>query len=278
MRGDTGSWGGTDDTNHGDVALGVVVALIAGVTLLAACGSSGGSSAKDGGSTTTEAAKTTSLPEVTIEAADFSFKTPDTIPAGYVDVTVKNTGKEGHQVQFVKLADGVTFEQFQAAAAKTDIGSLGTSTFVGGPNGADPGESTSAIIKLDPGTYALACFIPGQDGTPHAAHGMTAEVEVEEDGRLRRDGTGHEGHDRARRLRVRAAGRLQRQRHLRRGEPGQRGARARALQDRRRQDPRRREGLHPHAAGHPAAGRAAAVHRGRGNGRAESRTRPRGWT
>ena len=154
------------------------VALIAGVTLLAACGSSGGSSAKDGGSTTTEAAKTTSLPEVTIEAADFSFKTPDTIPAGYVNVTVKNTGKEGHQVQFVKLADGVTFEQFQAAAAKTDIGSLGTSTFVGGPNGADPGESTSAIIKLDPGTYALACFIPGQDGTPHAAHGMTAEVEV----------------------------------------------------------------------------------------------------
>src|SRR4051794_6305462 len=102
------------------------VALLAGVTLLAACGSSGGSSAEDSGSTTTKPAQAaTSLPDVTIETADFSFKTPDTIPAGYVNVTVKNTGKEGHQVQFVKLGDGVTFEQFQASAAKTDIGSLG---------------------------------------------------------------------------------------------------------------------------------------------------------
>ena len=115
---------------------------------------------------------------MTIEAADFSFKAPSTIPAGYVDVTVKNTGKEGHQVQFVKLADGVTMADFDAAAAKTDIGALSSSVFVGGPNGADPGASTSAIVKLEPGTYALACFMPGTDGTPHAAHGMTGTVEV----------------------------------------------------------------------------------------------------
>ncbi len=72
-----------------------------------------GRDAKDGGSTTTKPAKATSLPKVTIEAADFSFKAPATIPAGYVDVTVKNTGKEGHQVQFVKLGDGVTFDAVQ---------------------------------------------------------------------------------------------------------------------------------------------------------------------
>ena len=151
------------------------LAVLAAVTALAACGSSGGSSAKSD-STTTKAA--TTLPKVTIEAADFSFDAPATIPAGYVDVTVKNTGKEGHQVQFVKLGDGVTYDQFKAAAAKTDIGSLSTSTFVGGPNGADPGASTSAILKLDPGTYAIACFIPGTDGQAHAAHGMTGTVEV----------------------------------------------------------------------------------------------------
>jgi uncharacterized cupredoxin-like copper-binding protein len=152
-----------------------VVVVVAVATLIAACGSSGGSSAKSD-STTTKAA--TTLPKVTIEAADFSFEAPSTIPAGYVDVTVKNTGKEGHQVQFVKLGDGVTYDQFKAAAAKTDIGSLSTSTFVGGPNGADPGASTSAILKLEPGTYALACFIPGTDGQAHAAHGMTGTVEV----------------------------------------------------------------------------------------------------
>jgi uncharacterized cupredoxin-like copper-binding protein len=156
------------------------LAVVAAVTLLAACGSSGGSSANDSGSTTTKAA--TTLPKVTIEAADFSFTAPATMPSGYVDVTVKNTGKEGHQVQFVKLGDGVTYDQFKTAASTTDIAALGTSTFVGGPNGADPGESTSAIIKLDPGEYALACFIPGSDGQPHAAHGMTATVKVEKTG------------------------------------------------------------------------------------------------
>lgn len=152
------------------------VAVIAAVIVLTACGSSGGSSAEDNGSTTTKPA--TGLPKVTIEAADFSFTAPATMPAGYVDVTMKNTGKESHQVQFVKLGDGVTFDQFKTAAAKTDIGALGSSVFVGGPNGADPGGSASATVKLDPGTYALACFIPSTDGQPHTAHGMTATVEV----------------------------------------------------------------------------------------------------
>jgi ABC-type glycerol-3-phosphate transport system substrate-binding protein len=101
------------------------LAVLAAVTALAACGSSGGSSAKSD-STTTKAA--TTLPKVTIKAADFSFDAPATMPAGYVDVTVENTGKEGHQVQFVKLGDGVTYDQFKTAAAKTDIGSLSTST------------------------------------------------------------------------------------------------------------------------------------------------------
>jgi uncharacterized cupredoxin-like copper-binding protein len=151
------------------------VVLVAVVTLLAACGSSGGSGAKSDSSTTTKAE---SLPKVTIEAADFSFKAPATMPAGYVDVTLKNTGKEGHQVQFVKLGNGVTMDAFVAAASKTDIGALSSSVFVGGPNGADPGQSVTATVKLEPGTYALACFIPGSDGQPHAAHGMTGTVKV----------------------------------------------------------------------------------------------------
>jgi hypothetical protein len=152
-----------------------VAALVAVVLTLAACGSSGGSGAKDSDTTTT---KPKALPEVTIEAADFSFKAPDTMPAGYVEVTVNNTGKESHQVQFVKLGDGVTMDQFVAAASKTDLAAMGTSVFVGGPNGADPGGSATATVKLDPGTYGLACFIPTTDGQSHAAHGMTASVEV----------------------------------------------------------------------------------------------------
>jgi uncharacterized cupredoxin-like copper-binding protein len=155
----------------------ITAVLAAALMALAACGSSGGSSAKSDSSTTAAAE---SRPAVTIEAADFSFKAPSTMPAGYVDVTVKNTGKEPHQVQFVKLAPGVTQQQFVAAASKTDIAALDGSVFVGGPNGADPGASQTTTIKLEPGTYGLACFIPGSDGQPHAAHGMTGTVEVEQ--------------------------------------------------------------------------------------------------
>ena len=50
--------------------------------------------------------------------------------------------------------------------------------FVGGPNDAAPGKSTTVTVKLGPGLYAVMCFIPGADGKPHAAHGMIGEVQV----------------------------------------------------------------------------------------------------
>ena len=45
-------------------------------------------------------------------------------------------------------------------------------------NDAAPGKSTTATVKLDPGLYAVTCFIPGADGKPHAAHGMIDELQV----------------------------------------------------------------------------------------------------
>ena len=144
------------------------VAVAAAVLLFAACGSSSGSSAKD---TSTTTKKTTTLPKVTIEAADFSFDVPATIPAGYVDVTVNNTGKEGHQVQFVKLGDGVTYDDFKAAAAKTDISALSTSTFVGGPNGADPGGPRPRSSSSTRGPTRSRASFPAPTGrrTPRTA-------------------------------------------------------------------------------------------------------------
>jgi hypothetical protein len=104
---------------------------------------------------------------------------PAEIPAGYVNVTLKNTGKESHQIGFVKLGS-MTFAQFKTAASTTNIAAIKPGTvFLGGPNGADPGKQTSAIVKLDPGNYAVVCFIPANsDGKPHAAHGMVSAVKV----------------------------------------------------------------------------------------------------
>jgi hypothetical protein len=152
----------------------MIALAVAGIALTG-CGSSSKGSSSD--TTTTAVAKP--IPEVKITAADYTFAMPAEVPAGYVNVTIDNTGKESHQVGFVKLGS-MTFDQFKAVANKTNIGAVKPGTvFLGGPNGADPGQKTSAIVKLDAGDYAVVCFIPANtDGKPHSAHGMVSPVKV----------------------------------------------------------------------------------------------------
>ena len=140
---------------------------------LAGCGSDSDSS--DAPTTTAPAA---TRPEVTITAHDYSFDLPAQIPAGYVDVTIDNQGKEDHQAQLVKLGS-LSFDEFKSSDDITKVPA--DTVFVGGPNEAVPGKSTTATLKLDPGKYAVVCFIPSpKDGKPHEAKGMVKQVEVVE--------------------------------------------------------------------------------------------------
>ncbi|MDQ1461045.1 MAG: hypothetical protein QOI08_2529, partial [Actinomycetota bacterium] len=148
------------------------VALLA----LAGCGSSSKPSSSGNGSSTTTAAK--SRPHVTIEAKDFAYTLPASMPSGWVDVTLHNSGKTGHQIAFSKLGT-MSFTAFKAAAITTDVKKLADVQWVGGPNNADPGGSVTATIHLEPGTYGVACYIPADsDGKTHAEHGMIGQVTV----------------------------------------------------------------------------------------------------
>jgi hypothetical protein len=150
----------------------LVSALATGLAL-AGCGSDSGSA--DSPTTTAPAA---ARPEVTITAHDYSFDLPAQIPAGYVDVTIDNEGKEDHQAQLVKLGS-LSFDEFEASDDITKVPA--DTVFVGGPNGATAGRSTTATVKLDPGKYAVVCFIPSpKDGKTHEAKGMVKQVEVVE--------------------------------------------------------------------------------------------------
>jgi uncharacterized cupredoxin-like copper-binding protein len=152
----------------------VVITAVA-LLSLAACGSSSKSSSAGSGSTTTVAAK--ARPHVTITAHEYGFTLPAQMPAGWVDVTLHNTGKEGHQIAFAKLGS-TTFAAFKTAAGATNVKALKEVQFVGGPNNVEPGSSVTATIHLEPGEYGVACFIPANDGKAHAAHGMVGEVNV----------------------------------------------------------------------------------------------------
>lgn len=157
----------------------MLVVSTCAVLLLAACGSSSKKS-ESPGPTTTAAASATSRPVVDVDAKDFTFEMPDTIPSGWVDIALHNRGAQEHQIAFVKLGS-MTFEHLKARAASTDLNNIPSGTvFAGGPNAAGPGQTVTATVHLDAGTYAVFCVIPdfAGDQKPHAVHGMIKQITV----------------------------------------------------------------------------------------------------
>ena len=79
---------------------------------------------------------------VSISAADYTFTAPDSIPAGVTTFEFVNSGPELHHVQIIRLEQGKTMADFQAAAQSHGPPPAWI-TFVGGPNGGIPdGKST----------------------------------------------------------------------------------------------------------------------------------------
>jgi plastocyanin len=121
------------------------------------------------------------MPEVTFEATDYGFNGPDTIPSGLISARVVNKGKDLHHIQFLRLNDGKTLQEFMAAA-KGDpsivYGKLSWLKYDGGPNAVIPGESASAVVYLEPGNYVVACIVPSPKGVPHVNLGMVKGLTV----------------------------------------------------------------------------------------------------
>lgn len=120
------------------------------------------------------------LPELKVDSADFSFNLPDSIPAGWVKVTLSNSGKEPHHAQIARLNDGVTLQDFEAAMKQGEQALMQKITLEGGPAAIAPGGHAEVILNLRPGQYALLCFLPSPDGTPHLAKGMIKPFNVAE--------------------------------------------------------------------------------------------------
>ena len=110
---------------------------------------------------------------VTLQAEDFKFSGPSEVGAGLVTLTLVNNGEEPHHAQLVKLNEGVTMDDFEAALQNPDPSALFAAvTFTGGPPTTPPGEEHTVVVRLDPGDYVVLCFIAGDDGVPHLAKGM----------------------------------------------------------------------------------------------------------
>ncbi len=118
------------------------------------------------------------VPEVTVVAEDYQFSAPSSIAAGPTAIRLLNRGKEIHHVTIIRLADGMTVNDLEEGLKQHPGAPADPTVLRGGPNAVNPGGSATAIVDLAPGNYAIACFVPSPDGTPHMMKGMIRELTV----------------------------------------------------------------------------------------------------
>jgi len=118
------------------------------------------------------------LPEIQIEAADFSFHMPVQLQEGWVRVKLTNSGQEPHHVQFLRLNQGATFAQFQEALKQGEGPALALVQAEGGVGSVAPGMAAQAALYLPAGEYVVLCLVPSPDSVPHFARGMISSLSV----------------------------------------------------------------------------------------------------
>lgn len=112
---------------------------------------------------------------------EYRFDIPDTVPAGPMRLTLANRGQEPHHAQVFRLDDDTTIDDLDAAVARGEPAALlDVGSFLGGTGLVSPGQESraDAVVELEPGRYALLCFVPDPRGVPHVAHGMMRPFEV----------------------------------------------------------------------------------------------------
>lgn len=119
---------------------------------------------------------------VQVMASDYKFEFPDTVASGLTTFQLMNHGPELHHMQIVRLDQGKTMADFQAAMQSHGPPPAWVS-FIGGPNAGVPnGPATVVTANLTPGQYVALCLIPSPDGKPHVAKGMVKPFVVKGSG------------------------------------------------------------------------------------------------
>ena len=170
----------------------VVLLLAAG---LAACQSSGDEPASESGP-----------PVVEVRALDYAFVAPDTIRPGWTTLRLNNeTAEEIHEIDLSRLPEEATYADFEKTfpvwdtiTERVQAGELvgpGEVYKAAGPMLPDwapaeaitgrglvsPGRTAEKTVYLEPGTYAMYCFVKAPDGRAHLAKGMSRRLVVSGD-------------------------------------------------------------------------------------------------
>jgi hypothetical protein len=115
--------------------------------------------------------------DATLTLYDYNFDFDQPLKAGRRVILVRNTAGQFHEATLVKLPPNT------AVTALTDWmagGMKGPPPAMphGGVQALTPGEENLLTVDLEPGDYALYCFVPAPDGKDHVVHGMMKKFTV----------------------------------------------------------------------------------------------------
>ena len=115
-----------------------------------------------------------------VTAVDFGFEA-DGLSAGE-PVTFKNDGEQPHHIVAMPIIDDRASIEDVETFLKEEDGGKPPVDFEGGSSTSvlEGGTEQVSAVSLDPGRYALVCFISNREGgPPHFTFGMIDEVDVE---------------------------------------------------------------------------------------------------
>ncbi len=140
---------------------------------------------------------------VLITASDYAFDAPKEVASGWTTFEYKNEGNEPHFLFLTRMPEDVTFDEYAGDAlvpfnavwyALRDEGinteevyeRLGaqmpdwfwTLEFTGGAGLISAGRTTDVTLNLEPGIYAMECYMKTEDGELHSMEGMLRELVV----------------------------------------------------------------------------------------------------
>lgn len=123
--------------------------------------------------------------QIEATGVDYEYEgLPDTIPGGVVALTFTNEGEEMHEIGLARINDDVTMPVEEVLAQPEE--QVFSMIQLAGVVFAGPGESETTFLRMEPGRYGGACFVPEGttndtegSGPPHFTLGMFAEFTVE---------------------------------------------------------------------------------------------------
>ena len=97
------------------------------------------------------------VPPFQIIATDSGFVAPGELAAGMRHIIFQNHGSNIHEAMLVRLAEGMTPDDYQAAVKKGESFPKGALDY-SGPGSTSPGRSAEMGLQVDPGNYVLICW------------------------------------------------------------------------------------------------------------------------